>query len=75
MAQDRPQGAVLWLALAVGASYAAALGNGFVLDDYGLILHNTFVRDFDWAAILTRDYWAGFDGRKRIVVSVEAWDP
>ena len=51
------------VALAAFLTYINTLGNGFVLDDFGLILFNDAVRTFDAAFLLTSDYWAGYEGR------------
>ena len=51
------------VALAAFLTYFNTLGNGFVLDDFGLILFNDAVRAFDAAFLLTSDYWAGYEGR------------
>ncbi len=44
-------------------SYLTILGNGFALDDFGLIAHSRAVQSGDWRFLLTNDYWAAFDGR------------
>lgn len=44
-------------------SYLNILGNGFTLDDFGLIVHSQAVQSSDWRFLLTNDYWAAFDGR------------
>ena len=41
-------------------SYINISGNGFALDDFGLL--NPLVRDGEWVRLATSDYWAGFDG-------------
>lgn len=41
-------------------SYLNILGNGFALDDFGLL--NEAVRGGEWRFLATTDYWAGFDG-------------
>ena len=51
------------VALAAFLTYINTLNNGFVLDDFGLILFNDAVRTFDAAFLLTSDYWAGYEGR------------
>ena len=41
-------------------SYINISGNGFALDDFGLL--NPLVRDGEWVRLATSDYWAGSDG-------------
>jgi protein O-mannosyl-transferase len=52
--------------LAVGIAallpYLSTLGNGFALDDFGLIRLNEAVKTFDLRFLLTSDYWSGFEG-------------
>jgi protein O-mannosyl-transferase len=58
-----PSLAAAAIALLAALSYLNILGNGFTLDDFGLIVHSRAVQLGDWRFLLANDYWAAFDGR------------
>lgn len=53
---------LLCVALLAAGVYANSLRNGFVFDDWGIIVSNPSVQELHWAEIWQQNYWPPLDG-------------